>query len=132
MKSFSVTILLLKWAIATPALASDATRISWATATKGGGFQLFGENVAEVIKATDTRLKVEALATKGSRYNFNLLVSGVSVGGSDDTVDLQGRSRITANTAGTGFALLHQVLAAMRRDRSECVDYFANFIRTYS
>jgi TRAP transporter TAXI family solute receptor len=54
-------------------MASDTTRISWATATKGGGFQLFGEHVAEVINATDGRLEVEAIATKGSRHNLTLL-----------------------------------------------------------
>jgi hypothetical protein len=32
---------------AAPTLASDATQISWATATNGGGFQLLGENIAE-------------------------------------------------------------------------------------
>jgi TRAP transporter TAXI family solute receptor len=81
MKSIPVTILLLTLATAPPAMASDATRISWATATKSGGFQLFGENVAEVINATDSRLKVEALATKGSRHNLKLLEAGeVDVG----------------------------------------------------
>jgi len=81
MKSIPVTVLLLMLATADPALASDATRISWATATKGGGFQLFGENIAEVINSTDSQLKVEALATKGSRHNLGLLEAGdVDVG----------------------------------------------------
>ena len=76
MRSFPVTIMLLLLATAPPTSASDATRISWATATKGGGFQLFGENVADVINATDSGLKVEALATKGSRQNLRLLEAG--------------------------------------------------------
>lgn len=81
MKSFPVTVLLLTLATALPALASDATRITWATATKGGGFQLYGENVAEVINVTDSRLRVETLATKGSRENLKLLETGkVDVG----------------------------------------------------
>ena len=101
MKSIPVTILLLTLATAPPAMASDATRISWATATKGGGFQLFGENVAEVINATDSRLKVEALATKGSRHNLKLLEAGeVDVGqveGNAARVALDGVGRPAAN-----------------------------------
>lgn len=81
MKSTLFTVLLLMLGAAPPALAGDATRISWATATKGGGFQLFGKNIAEVINTTDTQLMVEVLATKGSRENLKLLETGeVDVG----------------------------------------------------
>ena len=101
MKSIPVSILLLMLATAAPALASDATRIDWATATKGGGFQLFGENIAEVINSTDSRLKVEALATKGSRQNLELLEAGeVDVGqveGNAARIALDGVGRPAAN-----------------------------------
>jgi len=81
MKSIPVAVLLLVLATATSSSAGDATRISWATATKGGGFQLFGQNIAEVINATDSGLAVESLATKGSRQNLKLLEAGeVDVG----------------------------------------------------
>ena len=46
------------------------------TATKGGGFQLFGQTLAEVINATDTGLLVDAIATKGSKQNLTLLEQG--------------------------------------------------------
>jgi TRAP transporter TAXI family solute receptor len=101
MKSTSLRILLLMLATAPAAMASDATRISWATATKGGGFQLFGENIAAVINATDSRLKVETLATKGSRHNLKLLEAGeVDVGqveGNAARVALDGVGRPAAN-----------------------------------
>ena len=101
MKSVPFTALLLMLTTAAPALAGDATRISWATATKGGGFQLFGENLAEVINATDRRLRVEALATRGSRQNLELLEAGeVDVGqveGNAARIALDGVGRPAAN-----------------------------------
>jgi TRAP transporter TAXI family solute receptor len=57
-------------------LASDVDRVILGTATKGGGFQLFGQNLAEVINATDKSLQVEAIATKGSRQNIPFLEEG--------------------------------------------------------
>lgn len=46
------------------------------TATKGGGFQLYGQHLAEVINATDPDLYIEALATKGSKQNLPFLEQG--------------------------------------------------------
>ncbi len=64
-----------------PVLAGQSGSVSWATATKGGGFQLFGSNLAEVINATDDRLDVQTQATRGSRQNLALLEAGeVDVG----------------------------------------------------
>ena len=40
------------------------------TATPGGGFQLFGQHLAEVINAHDANLHVEAMATRGSTQNL--------------------------------------------------------------
>lgn len=101
MKSISVTTLLLVLATATPAMAGDTTRLSWATATKGGGFQLFGQNVAEVINTTDKRLEVVVLATRGSRHNLELLEAGeVDVGqveGNAARIALDGVGRAAAN-----------------------------------
>ena len=81
--------------------ASDQTHISWATATRGGGFQLFGSNLAEVINTTDVRLAVKTLATKGSRHNIELLESGeVDVGqveGNAARIALDGVGRPAAN-----------------------------------
>lgn len=101
MKSIPVAVLLLTLTASAPALSSDPTRISWATATKGGGFQLFGANIAEVINASDRQLKVEALATKGSRHNLELLEAGeVDVGqveGNAARIALDGVGRPAAN-----------------------------------
>lgn len=46
------------------------------TATEGGGFQLFGRHLAEALQATDPELRVEAIATRGSRHNLALLEEG--------------------------------------------------------
>jgi hypothetical protein len=46
------------------------------TATKGGGFQLFGQHLAEVINAADTGVQVEAIATRGSKQNLPYLEEG--------------------------------------------------------
>ncbi|MCW8963333.1 MAG: TAXI family TRAP transporter solute-binding subunit [Gammaproteobacteria bacterium] len=56
--------------------AAEPTQVVLGTATKGGGFQLFGHNLAEVIHQTDKTLKVEAIATKGSRQNLPFLEEG--------------------------------------------------------
>jgi len=76
MKLVSGTLLAVALAAAPAAMAGDATRISWATATPGGGFQLFGEAIADVINAADTGLDVEPVATRGSRENLRLLEDG--------------------------------------------------------
>jgi TRAP transporter TAXI family solute receptor len=63
--------------LSTTAAAGDsAAKVVLATATQGGGFQLFGQNLAEVINATDPGLAVEAIATRGSRQNLSLLEEG--------------------------------------------------------
>lgn len=81
MQTLAAALLSLLLIMSVPASAGDATRVSWATATKGGGFQLFGQHVADVINATDDRLDVDVLATNGSRHNLRLLESGdVDVG----------------------------------------------------
>ncbi|HEY3678725.1 MAG TPA: TAXI family TRAP transporter solute-binding subunit [Bradyrhizobium sp.] len=59
-------------AISTPA----KTRISFATATPGGGFPLYGNALAEVMNAADPTLSIEPRNTKGSNENLPLLESG--------------------------------------------------------
>lgn len=101
MKSIPITILSLALSIAALTRASDKTPIGWATATEGGGFQLFGKNMAEVINATDSQLQVEALATRGSRQNLEWLEAGkVDVGqveGNAARIALDGVGRPAAN-----------------------------------
>ncbi|UCE89303.1 MAG: TAXI family TRAP transporter solute-binding subunit [Pseudomonadota bacterium] len=58
------------------AAGNAPTKVVLGTATKGGGFQLFGQNLAEVISATDASLQVEAIATRGSKQNLPFLEEG--------------------------------------------------------
>ena len=46
------------------------------TATPGGGFPLYGDNLAAVINETDANLSVEPRNTKGSTENIPLLEAG--------------------------------------------------------
>jgi TRAP transporter TAXI family solute receptor len=52
------------------------TKVVLGTATKGGGFQLYRENLAEVSNAVDAGLQVEAIATRGSKQNLPFLEEG--------------------------------------------------------
>ena len=56
-----------------PPLDPQATLLVLGTATQGGGFQLFGQDLADVIGAADGALRVKAIATRGSRQNLALL-----------------------------------------------------------
>jgi TRAP transporter TAXI family solute receptor len=46
------------------------------TATKGGGFELFGKTLSTVVNTIDTPVKLKPIATKGSRQNLKLLEEG--------------------------------------------------------
>ncbi len=74
--SYSLIFLILSLTVSHAVYAAEAHRVVLGTATKGGGFQLFGQNLAEVINSTDTTLSVEAIATKGSRQNLPFLEQG--------------------------------------------------------
>jgi hypothetical protein len=52
------------------------TTISFATATPGGGFPLYGNAFAEVMNAADPALAIEPRNTKGSNENIPLLEAG--------------------------------------------------------
>ncbi|MGD9393078.1 MAG: TAXI family TRAP transporter solute-binding subunit [Chromatiales bacterium] len=81
MKSVKFLFLLLALLFSPLTSAAEPNTVSWATATRGGGFQLFGKNLADVINATDNRIHVDAIATRGSRQNLELLEAGdVDVG----------------------------------------------------
>ena len=60
-------------AISNPA---SKTTISFATATPGGGFPLYGNAFAEVMNAADQTLSIEPRNTKGSNENIPLLEEG--------------------------------------------------------
>ena len=52
------------------------TKVVLGTATKGGGFQLFGDTLAAVVNTTDASLQVEPMATRGSKQNLSYLEEG--------------------------------------------------------
>src|ERR1700743_2922213 len=55
---------------------ASKTTISFATATPGGGFPLYGNAFAEVMNAADPSLAIEPRNTKGSNENIPLLEEG--------------------------------------------------------
>lgn len=61
-------------------LGADAraqqTGVKLGTATKGGGFQLYGEQFAEALNEVDPDLRIEQRATRGSAENLPLLEKG--------------------------------------------------------
>ncbi len=59
-----------------PSQAADRTPVILGTATPGGGFELYGGVLAEVVNATDTTLNILARNTRGSRQNIPLLEQG--------------------------------------------------------
>ena len=52
------------------------TQVVLGTATPGGGFQLFGQHMAEVINGIEPSLQVEVIPTRGSLQNIDLLETG--------------------------------------------------------
>ena len=73
------------------------------TATPGGGFQLFGQHLAEVINEIEPSLRVEPIATRGSLQNLELLETGkIDIGlveGNAAHQALEGIGRAPANLA---------------------------------
>lgn len=63
-------------ALGTASATAEPTALTLATATKGGGFEVFGNAAAAIINETDPTLKVEAKNTKGSTENIELLAKG--------------------------------------------------------
>ena len=59
-----------------PSQAAGRTPIILGTATPGGGFELYGGVLAEVVNSTDASLNILARNTRGSRQNIPLLEQG--------------------------------------------------------
>jgi TRAP transporter TAXI family solute receptor len=68
-------IALLAGLLLLPATAAP-TPVVLGTATLGGGFELYGRHLAEVIAESDSTLKIETRATRGSAENLPLLEAG--------------------------------------------------------
>lgn len=95
-----VIVLMTGWSGSIIADTSPA-KVILGTATQGGGFQLFGKNLAEVINTQDSSLQVDAIATKGSRQNLTFLEeSKIDIGqveGNAARVALEGIGRPAAD-----------------------------------
>ncbi len=101
----SLCALLLLNALSVSSAEADLIprQIVLGTATSGGGFQLFGQHLAEVINEIEPSLRVEAIATRGSRQNLTLLEEGkIDIGlveGNAARQTLEGIGRTPANLA---------------------------------
>ena len=69
------TVIVAAGIVSTAVLATPTT-VVLGTATEGGGFELYGRHLAEIISATDASLKIEIRATRGSAENLPLLEAG--------------------------------------------------------
>lgn len=57
-------------------VSAKQTKLVLGTATKGGGFQLYGEKFAAALNAVEPSLHIEPRATRGSAENLPLLEKG--------------------------------------------------------
>ena len=60
----------------TPLASADNVSLSLGTATPGGGFAVYGQAVADVLRDVDPGINIELRGTKGSRENIPLLAAG--------------------------------------------------------
>jgi len=72
--SFHTLCFLLFFVI--PFNVTAAQIIALGTATKGGGFELFGKTLAAVINSTGSAVKLRAIPTRGSKQNLEYLSEG--------------------------------------------------------
>jgi TRAP transporter TAXI family solute receptor len=75
MKAFQLLIMVLI-AGSGVLVQADPAAVVLGTATPGGGFELYGRNLAEVISEADASLRIELRATRGSAENLPLLETG--------------------------------------------------------
>lgn len=73
-RELMATVLIIFLAIGTGQVKSETLELG--TATKGGGFELFGKTLSNVVNQIDTPVKLKPIATKGSRQNLKLLEEG--------------------------------------------------------
>ena len=75
----SVSSVIIGFLCLLPAMIVSATQvqtIELGTATKGGGFELFGKTLATAINQTNTPVKLKPVPTRGSKQNLRLLAEG--------------------------------------------------------
>lgn len=76
MVSIARTVLLALFLFFVSPVQAEPTHVSLATATKGGGFTLFGDVAAAAVNEADGSLSVTTHNTKGSLENIGLLEDG--------------------------------------------------------
>lgn len=75
MKSLLLAATLLSASVLSVSVCAQDTRsLRLATATPGGGFQIFGNALAEAVAATNANIRITPQATAGSAENFGLLL----------------------------------------------------------
>jgi len=72
---FRIIVLWLTVALSLP-VSAEMIVLRLGTATKGGGFELYGRNLAAVIGETDPSFSIDVRATAGSTENLALLEAG--------------------------------------------------------
>jgi TRAP transporter TAXI family solute receptor len=96
------------------------TKVVLGTATKGGGFQLFGDTFATVVNTTDASLQVEPIATRGSKQNLTYLEEGkIDIGlveGNAARQALEGIGRTPANLKVLGVMYPNPGMFVVRAD----------------
>lgn len=76
MKPIARTVLSALFLLFISPLQAEPIQVNLATATKGGGFTLFGDVAAAAMNAADSSLSVTTHNTKGSLENIGLLEDG--------------------------------------------------------
>ncbi len=74
MKPYVIYMLVILFALSGKHVMAE--QITLGTATKGGGFELFGRTVSEVVNSSNSKIKIKTVPSKGSRENLKLLLAG--------------------------------------------------------
>ncbi|MBA3033730.1 MAG: TAXI family TRAP transporter solute-binding subunit [Gammaproteobacteria bacterium] len=76
MKSYWLGVIAVTAALLGNLAQASPNAIVLGTATAGGGFELYGRHLVEVLAETDPTMKIEIRATRGSAENLPLLEAG--------------------------------------------------------
>jgi TRAP transporter TAXI family solute receptor len=95
-------------AVALPALGQQHVSLTLGTATKGGGFEVYGNAVTKTIAEVDPGLVIETRTTAGSQENIDLLKAGRL-----DMALVQGETAHEAFSAVPGNEATLRIVAAM-------------------
>lgn len=74
-----ITVIILQILLLFPAVSpggQNTQTIDLGTATRGGGFELYGNALTSVVNSTESPVRLRALPTKGSKQNLKYLEQG--------------------------------------------------------